>query len=268
MSSLPKSESVESQTSSVEESEVASSSDEDDPPSKRPRVASTSVRHEDIDLTTANGQAAMNPGMSLDECKQAAKRESNRVNSARARDRHKKMLRSLHDRIDALNKREVELVRENDILRLRLEFMQQQKAAEHERAPPTALHIPPPVSQPFLAPPSQHRQPLGSESSISNTPSIQEILQRTIRLASLQQLASSATNSAHSGTVSTGAPSVGSLLRMLTEPTTVPSSVDVLHSLVQRSNAGSASSSLSGEEEARRLALLEQLLSTLRHPNL
>lgn len=74
-------------------------------------------------LCTAEGQMAKNPGMSYEEAKEAAKREYNRRNAARARVRNKDMVKGLQRRVSELTKLTSELQRTNEILRSQLEIL-------------------------------------------------------------------------------------------------------------------------------------------------
>jgi hypothetical protein len=79
------------------------------------------------DLTTPEGQMAMNPGkLTAKAAATEAKREYNRRNAARARKRNKHMVGDLQEKVHSLTKRTEDLQRSNDVLRAQLEVLQTQ----------------------------------------------------------------------------------------------------------------------------------------------
>jgi hypothetical protein len=78
------------------------------------------------DLTTPEGQMAMNSKLTSKEAGTEAKREYNRRNAARARKRNKHMVGDLQEKIKSLTKRTEDLQRSNDMLQAQLEVLQTQ----------------------------------------------------------------------------------------------------------------------------------------------
>lgn len=74
-------------------------------------------------LCTVEGQLASNPNMSREEAKEAAKKEYNRRNAARARVRNKDMVKSLQKRVNELTHMVTQLQRTNDVLRSQIDVM-------------------------------------------------------------------------------------------------------------------------------------------------
>jgi hypothetical protein len=87
-----------------------------------------SVEEEDgeHDLTTPEGQLAMNPKLTSKAAATEAKREYNRRNAARARKRNKHMVGGLQEKVHSLTRRAEELQRSNDVLQAQLEVLQTQ----------------------------------------------------------------------------------------------------------------------------------------------
>jgi hypothetical protein len=87
-----------------------------------------SVEDEDgeHDLTTPEGQLAMNPKLTLKAAATEAKREYNRRNAARARKRNKHAVGELQDKVHSLARRAEDLQRSNDVLQAQLEVLQTQ----------------------------------------------------------------------------------------------------------------------------------------------
>jgi hypothetical protein len=69
-----------------------------------------------IDLTTVAGQRTLNPGMSEEDAREAAKKEYHRKHAARSRIRHKGLLRDLTDKVAELRKSNQELRETHDQL--------------------------------------------------------------------------------------------------------------------------------------------------------
>jgi hypothetical protein len=78
------------------------------------------------DLTTPEGQMAMNPKLTSKAAATEAKREYNRRNAARARKRNKHMVGGLQEKVHSLTKRTEDLQRSNDVLQAQLEVLQTQ----------------------------------------------------------------------------------------------------------------------------------------------
>jgi hypothetical protein len=78
------------------------------------------------DLTTPEGQMAMNAMLTAKAASTEAKREYNRRNAARARKRNKFMVGGLQEKIHSLTKRTEDLQRSNDVLQAQLEVLQTQ----------------------------------------------------------------------------------------------------------------------------------------------
>jgi hypothetical protein len=78
------------------------------------------------DLTTQEGQMAMNPKLTSLEAGTEAKREYNRRNAARARKRNKHMVGDLQEKVHTLTKRTEDLQKFNDVLQAQLEVLQTQ----------------------------------------------------------------------------------------------------------------------------------------------
>jgi hypothetical protein len=69
-----------------------------------------------IDLTTVAGQRTLNPGMSEEDAREAAKKEYHRKHAAKSRIRHKGLLRDLTDKVAELRKSNKELRETHDQL--------------------------------------------------------------------------------------------------------------------------------------------------------
>jgi hypothetical protein len=78
------------------------------------------------DLTTPEGQMAMNPKLTAKAAATEAKREYNRRNAARARKRNKSMVGGLQEKIHSLTKRTEDLQNSNEMLTAQLEVLQTQ----------------------------------------------------------------------------------------------------------------------------------------------
>eukprot|EP00977_Amphora_coffeiformis_P013722 scaffold3666_cov160-Amphora_coffeaeformis.AAC.3 len=92
-----------------------------------------SFESSDHDLSTIEGQQALNPSMSVDQARFQAKREYNRLNAARARIRNKEMLEDLHGKVATLSKRAEDLERENEILRAQVKVLTAQQQNQQQQ---------------------------------------------------------------------------------------------------------------------------------------
>jgi hypothetical protein len=77
-------------------------------------------------LTTPEGQMAMNPKLTAKAAGTEAKREYNRRNAARARKRNKHHVGGLEEKVYSLTKRTEDLQRSNDVLQAQVEVLQRQ----------------------------------------------------------------------------------------------------------------------------------------------
>jgi hypothetical protein len=85
-------------------------------------------------LATVAGQLARNPSFSVDEARDAAKREYNRLNAARARVRQKDRLQTLEHDYAKLSELTTRLQRENDILKSQLDVLLQTSSSNNKSA--------------------------------------------------------------------------------------------------------------------------------------
>ena len=82
--------------------EVDDTAAESAPRKRRGRGKKRKVENDvdgDVDLTTAEGQLAMNPGMTLEQATNEAKREYHRLNAAKSRARNKEYVEELKKKV-------------------------------------------------------------------------------------------------------------------------------------------------------------------------
>ena len=121
--------------------------------------------------TTMKGQMALNPEMTKDEARIAAKKEYHRLNAAASRRRQKNMVECLKDELLRLTELEKKLEVENQVLKAKTEILEQQQASRKDQAP----IIPPPVlSQPSLrmSPPTHIMVPQQQQTIMQSVPQV------------------------------------------------------------------------------------------------
>lgn len=94
------------------------------------------------EMTTVEGQLRVNPQLTYDEALEAARREYNRRNAARARLRSKHLFRDLQEKCSELSKKIERLTRENTSLKAELSSLRKQKTSDLSGMPPRPLLTP------------------------------------------------------------------------------------------------------------------------------